>query len=308
METKEFVYELNFAEKTGNDKAFVEDLWARRKVGHLLDQIRVQGETKEVVDEVIQLAKRYGITTPYTSYLLVPDGPVAMGGMGMGGMGGMAPLALQPGGGVGVAGGAGAAGAAGGAPIPVADFAKQLGDGKDKVAEKRISQENDRLKEEAKKGKGQAKKDAEATLDQQSALQKAQANFRAGSLHNVQNGKLGVDFAVQNNALRFQNQTVRTASRFVQNRTVVEVGGVWIDDGFNAKLETVTIKAQSDAYFKLLERHPEVKEVLQLGNYIIWVTPSGKALIIDQGHGQETMPDADIDRLFVATAKSEPKK
>jgi len=36
-----------------------------RKVGHLLDQIRVQGEdkNKEVVDEIIQLAKRYGITT-----------------------------------------------------------------------------------------------------------------------------------------------------------------------------------------------------------------------------------------------------
>ena len=30
-ETKEFVYEVNFPEKTGDDKAFVEDLWARRK-------------------------------------------------------------------------------------------------------------------------------------------------------------------------------------------------------------------------------------------------------------------------------------
>src|ERR1051325_9969597 len=74
--TKEFVYELKFADKTGDDKGFVEDLWARRKVGALLDQIRVQGETKEVKDEVIALAKRYGIATPYTSYLLVPDGPV----------------------------------------------------------------------------------------------------------------------------------------------------------------------------------------------------------------------------------------
>ncbi len=310
METKEFVYELNFAEKTGDDKAFVEDLWARRKVGHLLDQIRVQGETKEVVEEVIALARRYGITTPYTSYLLVPDGPVALGG-GMGGMGGMgggvqfAPRALQGGGGA--AGAAGAAGGAGGAPIPVADFARQLGEGKDKVAEKRISQEFERLTDEVKvagkKGDKKAKKDAEATLEQQSSLQKAQAAFNNKQLYSVQNGKLGVDFAVHNNALRFQNQTVRTASRFVQNRNVIEVGGVWIDDGFNAKLETVTIKAQSDAYFKLLDRHPEVKDVLLLGNYIIWVTPSGKALIIDQGHGAETMPDADIDRLFVAPAK-----
>ena len=79
-EKKEFTYEVTFPDKTGNDKAFVEDLWARRKVGYLLDQIRVNGENKEVKDEVISLAKKYGITTPYTSYLVVPDvAPRAVG-------------------------------------------------------------------------------------------------------------------------------------------------------------------------------------------------------------------------------------
>src|SRR5207248_472523 len=73
-ETKEFVYELTFPDKTNNDREFVEQLWARRKVGYLLDQIRANGEKKELVDEVVILAKRYGITTPYTSYLIVPDG------------------------------------------------------------------------------------------------------------------------------------------------------------------------------------------------------------------------------------------
>src|SRR6266542_757543 len=73
---KEFVYEVNFPDKTKDDKSFVEDLWARRKVGYMLDQIRVNGSKKELVDEVVVLAKRYGITTPYTSYLIVPDAPV----------------------------------------------------------------------------------------------------------------------------------------------------------------------------------------------------------------------------------------
>jgi Ca-activated chloride channel family protein len=82
MEAQEFVYELNFADKTNDEKGFVEDLWARRKVGYLLDQIRVNGEKKELVDEVVALAKRYGITTPYTSYLLVPDGPLQPGPSG----------------------------------------------------------------------------------------------------------------------------------------------------------------------------------------------------------------------------------
>ncbi len=75
-ETKEFVYELTFPDKTKDEREFVEHLWARRKVGFMLDQIRANGEKKELVEEVIALAKKYGITTPYTSYLVVPDGPV----------------------------------------------------------------------------------------------------------------------------------------------------------------------------------------------------------------------------------------
>jgi Ca-activated chloride channel family protein len=305
MDTKVFDYELNFADKTAGTQGFVEDLWARRKVGHLLDQVRVQGESKEVVDEIVMLAKRYGITTPYTSYLLVPDGPLpvigAKGNKGLGfGPRGL-PQALAP-------GGMGMGGGAGGPAMKLEDFAKQF-DGKNKnISLGRIVQENDRLTFEAKKGDAKDKEKALAALDQQSALQKAQNAFQRRELYSVQNGKLGVDFAVQNNALRFQYQTVRTASRNVQNRNVVEVGGVWIDDGFDAKMETVTIKAQSEAYFKILERHPEVKDVYQLGNYIIWVTPSGKALIIDRGAGREELPNADIDALFVAPAKKTEKK
>ena len=75
-EDKEFVYEMTFPGKTGESKEFVEQLWARRKVGYMLDQIRANGEKKELVDEVVMLAKKYGITTPYTSYLVVPDAPV----------------------------------------------------------------------------------------------------------------------------------------------------------------------------------------------------------------------------------------
>ena len=75
-QAREFAYDLTFPNKTGNERGFVEEIWARRKVGYMLDQIRLNGEKKELVDEVVALAKRYGITTPYTSYLIVPDGPM----------------------------------------------------------------------------------------------------------------------------------------------------------------------------------------------------------------------------------------
>ena len=50
--------------------AFIAQIWAHRQVGALLDQIRLHGETRDLRQEVIQLATRYGIVTPYTSYLV----------------------------------------------------------------------------------------------------------------------------------------------------------------------------------------------------------------------------------------------
>lgn len=48
---------------------FIAPLWAARKIGFLLDEIQLNGETKELREEVIALSKEYGIVTPYTSYL-----------------------------------------------------------------------------------------------------------------------------------------------------------------------------------------------------------------------------------------------
>ena len=44
-------------------------LWATRRVGWLMEQIRAGGENKELVSEVIDLGTRFAIVTPYTSYL-----------------------------------------------------------------------------------------------------------------------------------------------------------------------------------------------------------------------------------------------
>jgi Ca-activated chloride channel family protein len=52
---------------------FIPPLWAARRVGYLLDQVRLHGKDKELVDEITQLARTYGIITPYTSYLIVED-------------------------------------------------------------------------------------------------------------------------------------------------------------------------------------------------------------------------------------------
>ena len=59
-----------------SDNDFLPRLWASRRVGWLIEQIRLNGETKELKDEIVDLGTRYGIVTPYTSYLAT-DGTFA---------------------------------------------------------------------------------------------------------------------------------------------------------------------------------------------------------------------------------------
>jgi len=56
----------------GND--FLPRLWATRRVGWLMEQVRTNGEQKELRDEIVDLGTRYGIVTPYTSYLALEPG------------------------------------------------------------------------------------------------------------------------------------------------------------------------------------------------------------------------------------------
>jgi Ca-activated chloride channel family protein len=100
--------------------------------------------------------------------------------------------------------------------------------------------------------------------------------------------------------LRNQTRLDQTALRNVYGRNCLEIGGVWIDEGFDAKMPTLIVKAQSDAYFKLLERQPKLRSVFKLGNHVVWVAPNGTALVIDAGNGKDKLSDDEISRLFVA--------
>ena len=55
---------------------FLPRLWATRRVGWLMEQVRANGENKELRDEIVDLGTRYGIVTPYTSYLAIESGQV----------------------------------------------------------------------------------------------------------------------------------------------------------------------------------------------------------------------------------------
>jgi Ca-activated chloride channel family protein len=68
--TVSFDYNVRFV-KEGTEHEFIPRLWAMRKIGYLMSEIRLKGEKQELVDEIVALSKEYGLMTPYTSYLVL---------------------------------------------------------------------------------------------------------------------------------------------------------------------------------------------------------------------------------------------
>jgi Ca-activated chloride channel family protein len=64
----EFPAEL-VAQSNDEGRAFVEKLWAVRRVGEILEEIDLSGKNQELLEELVGLSTRHGILTPYTSFL-----------------------------------------------------------------------------------------------------------------------------------------------------------------------------------------------------------------------------------------------
>jgi len=49
--------------------AFVEKLWAMRRIGEIIDELDLKGKNDELIKELVALSTKHGILTPYTSFL-----------------------------------------------------------------------------------------------------------------------------------------------------------------------------------------------------------------------------------------------
>lgn len=61
----------------GSRNDFIERVWAGRRIGFLIDQVDLHGKSTELVNELVDLSRRYGILTPYTSFLADENTPIA---------------------------------------------------------------------------------------------------------------------------------------------------------------------------------------------------------------------------------------
>lgn len=222
-----------------NDNAFLPRLWATRKVGYLLDQIRLHGANRELTDEVVRLAKRHGIVTPYTSALILEDEPrpVNLGG------------ALRPAPGVAqreervrrLAERAGGDGSAGQALGGRGSFGMMAGGGAGAAPESADARKQ--------RAVGGAAVEASRRLDDMKAL--AYVSGRGD----------------EDGVLR--DEAGQRVVRHVLDKTFIHDGERWVDSAWDGKREARKVQAFGDEYFALLKKHPALAKFWALGPRVV---------------------------------------
>ncbi len=67
---QKFDFPAELVETSKDEKyAFVEKLWAMRRIGQIVDELDLHGRNDELIKELVQLSTQHGILTPYTSFL-----------------------------------------------------------------------------------------------------------------------------------------------------------------------------------------------------------------------------------------------
>ena len=63
-----FTYELSLPERALGDPTIAQ-LWAQQRVADLLTELRLEGSRPALIEEIVEVATRFGIVTPFTSFL-----------------------------------------------------------------------------------------------------------------------------------------------------------------------------------------------------------------------------------------------
>ncbi|HEX5054329.1 MAG TPA: VIT and VWA domain-containing protein [Planctomycetota bacterium] len=238
---REFVFQVEFP-AVAAQHSFVQTLWARQHVTSLLDAIRRNGQKQELIDEVRRLATRYGIVTPYTSQLIVEEG-------------------------MRLAGPDRRAGGPGGAYHGPADSLPAPGGGRGGVVPSGPATG------------GPAGRDAGAAADPASP-----ASRPLIELGRTRTGKAAVEESLETGSDSYYLGAKRKDDRSdagrrgkellmrAAGRVFVVVGSDLVEQGLpdTWQKQAVVIESFSDAYFALLKAKPELREILALGERVVF--------------------------------------
>lgn len=249
-ETHRFAYPVTLPrEEARND--FLPRIWGTRKIGFLLDAIRMNGERPELRTEVVRLATRFGIVTPYTSYLVVEDEALPPG---------LPPPAP---------------------PTTTFDFDLDTSPGQLRRPEAQAPAAPRPPAEEAQQdfrgfdgaassaGGGSAATAPSATGESGRRLSRRLREMRSAE----------------------RADAVPSASRFVAGRPFRQVRGVWVDSRYRRSMRALRLRAGSAAWIALLRARPDLRAALALGDRVAVSVGDDRAVIVEPTAPEDVPPD-----------------
>jgi Ca-activated chloride channel homolog len=230
-DNKQCVTDVNFAENDTKN-AFIPRLWATRRVGWLLDEIRLRGESSELKNEVVRLAREHGIVTPYTAYLILEDEQRR------------------------------------GVPVAQQNF-RELGE--DRLALGRARTQFESAKEEALRPESRSGAGAVDNARKLNDLKWGWNDQQTRDTDKLAKGAepAGTAPAADNNGYRYSTNYAQQA-RVVNGRAFYQNGNVWNDSTAQSKkaLKVQNVKFNSEEYFVLIKDNPDAAAWLSLGDNV----------------------------------------
>lgn len=249
------------------DAAYVPRLWAGRKIAYLIDRIRLDGESTEMVREIVDLATKYSLQTPYTSWLVAPelrDSRLADRPMGMERA---EPLTMQiP-----------------ASTAPALDTVRRVVT--DESLREAESLQRDRAAEGFESdfffgGRGGGMEGGVGGVPADAAGERA---FRVAARQ-----------ARAREAQALEEQNVNTSFlsvRRIDGRTFALVSGYLVDSGLTEEAKAIEITFGSDAYFDLIALRPDLRKALAAGRFIVVMVSPDTAIVVRSEGGLEKLDD-----------------
>ena len=278
---KTFTLDASLPEREESNE-FIPQLWAARKIGYLLDEIRLHSN-QELIDEVVRLSKEYGIPTEFTSFLADERG------------GGPIPLAAEL------------------KRARVAmDAAGAVQTGTHGVAQSANSRE---LRNQARLPQAEASSSyygyrgyggrgsyggydgygSYGSYGGYGGMKGAGAPSVVGDV--AKNQRLGGVFYDKDD-----RPVVMANVQNVARRTFYQRGAFWEDAAVQQNEKFVQIKQFSDAHFRLLKAYPRLSQYSTLGNVRL-VLENKQAIEIGPA-GKDQITDAEVDSLLKGLSRA----
>lgn len=280
------------AREPGND--FIPRVWATRKVGFLLDEIRLRGENPEIRESVVQLARRFGIVTPYTSYLVTEDSqpaPEQAVPMDM-------PVSQSVQTGSNRASVDGLRRSAAPRPSVNAPAREPAADRDDFRAFQSLSGSAPGGAPASVGGGSSAGFARPGTMTVPSAAPMLVAPAPPPSPRVEATGEAGRRVATRLRDMREAERVdVGTGSaRFVGGRSLLLRGGTWTEDNLPAGARVLRVRAMSRSWFTLLRLRPALREVLSVGHSVRFRLDGGRVIEVSEA-GPDTA-DTEIEAFL----------